>query len=297
MQGPVPGKVAFLSAPMTPDPSGRSDLVDGGRLLQLLGGRPLEGFERSFKMTHGSLLSNRYLMGLSRRRFPGAWIAEVCRRIEMPVDYLAAFEVQLPRADAIHFGFEQGERSSIYKAYLEFTHALRGSQGSAKEVILLHLAYKWEIRGDVRGDVRNPGRRTIARYECHPGLSNDAALARLARLFGPGKQAPVSAVEEMVTFASARTSEPFMYLEVSEDNNPRASFDINLHAAELRVKDIEPMLLRLQSHYAIPAGPFAELLERVRGEKLGHISGGKSRDGADFMTVYHEVQGRRHGAR
>ena len=272
---------------MTPESSGRSDLENGSRLLQLLGVRPLGGFEKSFKMSRGSLLSNRYLAGLSRRRILASWIAEVCRRIDMPEDYLAAFEVQFPRADAVHFGFEQGECSSIYKVYLEFTRALLRAGNGANETVLLHLAYKW----DVRGDVREPARRAVARYECHPGLATEAALARMADLYsGYDGQGSLSAVGEILALASRRSSEPLMYLEVSEKGNPRRSFDINVHPADLRVKDIEPMLLRLQGNYAVPAAPFGELFERVGQQKLGHVSGGTSRDGADFVTVYYEAE-------
>jgi hypothetical protein len=34
------------------------------------------------------------------------------------------------------------------------------------------------------------------------------------------------------------------------------------------------------------------MFDQVRSEKLGHLSGGTSREGREFLTVYHEVRNR-----
>lgn len=81
-----------------------------------------------------------------------------------------------------------------------------------------------------------------------------------------------------------------MYLEVSEDNNPRASFDLNLHEAGIRIGEVGALLVQARDRYAIPAGEFDSLYGRVSAHRLGHLAGGISREGSDFLTLYYPVE-------
>jgi len=262
----------------------------GGLLFRLLRDERLEGFEKSFKMADRSLLANRCLMGLSRSRIAPQKLLDICRKLAMPERFLAAFQERLPEADTVHFGFEEGESGFIYKVYLEFARRLyqalasgpRAAGSDAAEPLLLHLAYKW--------DALERGKSTVAEYRCYPQLSGQAMLERMARIYSGHKDnVAFDAVKGMLALASGRTAEALMYLEVSEQGNPRLSFDINLHAADLRLHEIEPFLSLLCTHYSIPAAQFARMFAQVRTQKLGHVAGGISREGRDFLTVYHEV--------
>ena len=262
----------------------------GGLLFRLLRNERLDGFEKSFKMADKSLLANRCLMGVSRSRIQPETLLDICRKLHMPERYLSAFEQQLPAADAIHFGFEESEHGFIYKAYLEFARRLyqalergaREAEPGDSRPILLHLAYKW--------DALDREKCTVAKYECYPSLPLRAMLGRLADIYcGQPGSVSFSVVKEIIELASGRHEAPPMYLEVGEEGNPRASFDINLHDAGLRLEEIEDQLLRLCRHYSISAGEFGRMFAQVRAEKLGHVSGGISREGRDFLTVYHEV--------
>jgi tryptophan halogenase len=257
------------------------------RFFECLRGERIEGFEKSFKMTDRSLLSERYLIGLPRVAIQPKKLFELCEKLEMPEDYLTAFKEQLPGADTIHFGFEESETGFVYKVYLEFAHRLcETPEDPAGEprAVLLHLAYKW--------DALDGCKRAIAKYECYPGLSRDAMLKRLANVYRGVGGASLEVVKDIVAAASRRTVKPLMYLEVSEAGNPRSSFDINVHAAGIRMNEIEHSLSQVQSLYSIPPARFRRLLAEVRGKKLGHVSGGIGREGKEFLTIYHEVGGR-----
>lgn len=258
---------------------------DGGDLLfRFFRHQLLEGCEQSFKLADRTLLANRWLLGVTRRALAPDSLASLCRKMAIPVPYLHDFMARLPEADIVHFGFEEGERAFIYKVYLEYAGRLRradaGHAGHAGP-LLLHRAYKW--------DVLDPGRQTIAYYHCHPGLSVEAMLDRIARIsLGRPQSLALATVKAIIALASSRSSEPPMYLEVTEEGNPRLSFDINLHAADLCLADIEPQIMPLCTQYAIPAAQIQSLYDRIRTRKLGHLSGGTSRDGGEFLTVYYE---------
>lgn len=249
----------------------------GETLLELLRGLGREGVERSFKMGASSLLADRYLIGIHKSDIAPAELFGLCARIGLPDRFVAAMKEEAQAANAFHFGYEGRESGGLYKVYLEFASRLRPD---ANEPLLLHLAYKW--------DCANPAVCTVARYVCYPGLGTEAILARLEGLYaGRTGAVALAVVKEVVSLAARRTPVPLMYLEVGEEGNPRASFDIKLHDAGMRVGEIGPLLARLRAHYAIPEAQFRPLMESAAQAGLGHLSGGISREGRDFLTVYH----------
>ncbi len=251
-------------------------LDKGMALLRLLRDLKPEGVEKSFKMAERSLLADRYLIGIHKADISPAALFSICGRMGMPEKYLSAFKENAQQANAIHFGFEGNESGGIYKVYLEFAARLEGSSPT----VLLHVAYKW--------DVIDSGIGTVARYECLPRLSTAAILQRLGDLYStrPDRVA-FDAVREIIGLAADRMREPPMYLEVREEGNPRASFDVNFHDAGIRVHEIGSQLARLREHYSIPADRFEPLYSRINEAALGHLSGGVNREGKDFLTVYY----------
>ena len=90
---------------------------------------------------------------------------------------------------------------------------------------------------------------------------------------------PLSAAKDM-----------FIYLEVSEEDNPRRSFDINLYKANLKLHELYPFLSKTSRHYSIPPEEFDPLYDQIRTRLFGHLAGGIDREGKDFLTIYYEVE-------
>ena len=112
------GRAKPLSKP-PPDRSGEQ----AARLLQLVGewGAPRQ-FERSFRMSAGSLQSNRFLLTLNAADIPGDACASalaVCVAMGMPPAQRAAAAAQFAQARAVHFGFEGDAGGCLCKLYLE----------------------------------------------------------------------------------------------------------------------------------------------------------------------------------
>lgn len=255
-----------------------------GRLFSWLQGQTLEGYERSFKMSAHSLLENRFLMGIPAAAMTPEALAGKCRELAMPTPLMESMICALPGAGSVHFGFEEGPGSAIFKIYLEYWDRLNPARQREDETVLLHQAFKWDALGS--------GRSMVADYTCFLKLSREQTLQRIAGIYNNDAGHPAyDFASRLVALACTRTDQKLMYLEVSEAQNRRASFDLNFHAADLKLRDIEPGLRRMSRYYAIPGERFELLLDTLATKTLGHLSGGASRDGDEFMTLYYDPLG------
>ena len=249
------------------------------------------GFERSFKISEKALLGNRFLFTMSKhaiRQDPHGRILNICRRMDMPKKLLEVYNQNLPSANYVHFGFEEDEKSYIYKAYLEFWTDWENetkNQPNRFDPFLVHLGFKW--------DVSEPTRCVLTRYTCYPSLSVENILERLSRVFYSDQyRAPCEIAKGIVKLASSRIShDKIFYVEVEEENNPRRSFDMNMYKAKLRLEELHFLLLDMCQHYSIPSEEFHILYDQFRAKLFGHLSGGIDREGKDFFTVYYGVEG------
>ena len=280
------------------DPTRRSDFSETGRsnksvdvLLELVKDLSLElGLERSFKISEKELLSNRFLLGTSKSAIgqdSHARILDVCKRMDMPEDFLERCRENLPDANYVHFGFEENVRTCIYKVYLEFYERIEREtkiQPIQAGPELLHLGYKW--------DASDNAKRTVTRYNWYRLLSFDEILARFSHIIDSHRHGRLLELANgMVSLASAKVpSDDILYLEVTEENNPRVSFDINVYRANLTLEELYPFLLNMCLYYSIPSEEFHMLYHRVKSKTFGHLSGGIGRDGKDFLTVYYGVE-------
>jgi hypothetical protein len=94
-----------------------------------------------------------------------------------------------------------------------------------------------------------------------------------------------------MTRASERTDPRHLFLmEVADADNPRRSYDLNVYRAELRLGDIADLVGAVAEDFAIPPPQVRALLERSGTLALGHLSGGRGRDGGEFVTLYYGVE-------
>ncbi len=247
------------------------------------------GYERSFKILERSLLSDRFLLGISKKEIEYKAqdrIIHVCEQMGMPPSLLEIFGQCLFDANYVHFGFEDDGASCIYKVYVEFWDRIKETLNppqNAARPHLLHLGFKWSPF--------EPEKKAITRYTWHPWLTEAQILDRVRVIADPGRHGHVfETAKALINIAAARMPhQDILYLEVTEADNPRKSFDINIYRGGLLVGELYPLLARLGQHYNIPYTPFHELYNQVKTERFGHLSGGINREGKDFCTVYYGV--------
>jgi len=275
-------------------PFPKSDIKDekSGLPLQLVKNLNVQyGFERSFKIFEKTLLANRFLLGFKKDSIiqnPHEKILDICRQMDMPENFLKAFQENLPEANIVLFGFEENEKTCVYKAYLEFGkkygNIIKENPYRA-EPFIMHQGFKWDTSDNTK--------RAVARYTCFPAFSVENMLERLLNVFYSKKdKSPFDIAENIVTLGLSRADKyEFLYFEAEEENNPRRSFDINMYRANLRLKELYPLLLEMCRHYSIPPDNFHSLYEPVKSQIFGHLSGGVEREGRDFLTVYFGEKG------
>ncbi|MFO7963508.1 MAG: DUF3467 domain-containing protein [Desulfobacterales bacterium] len=243
-------------------------------------------FEHSFKMTEDKLLDKRFLLGFDKRTIrenPDLELVTLCRQIGMPEDFLTAYQEKLPASHIVGFGFGEGEGVFAVKAYLEFEQRFFRafhSRGGRADPYVSHLGFKW--------DAADHAKKVLTRYTCHPGTASGEAIKRLSNYFDNEKEAgPFESVRKILETASrAPGGKRFQFLEVTEEGSQRSSFDINLYGAGLNLGDINRLLLDIARHFSLPHEPFQRLCETHKDHVLGHLAGGRDRNGKDFVTVY-----------
>ena len=248
------------------------------------------GFERSFKMFEKILLANRFLLGFKKKRIrhePHERILDICERMDMPENLVGAYSESLPDANYLHFGFGENEGTCLYKAYLEFYEKVEKeikNQPGKSGPFLMHLGFKW--------DVLDNSKRALTRYTWHPLLSVEDILVRLSNILDPQKFRNLIEIAKGIVGFASRIVHPndILYLDVTEENNPRRSFDINMYRANIQLGELYPFLSKMCRHFAIPPEEFHALYDGIKAKRFGHISGGIDREGRDFLTVYYGVE-------
>jgi tryptophan 7-halogenase len=257
-------------------------------LWQLVGGLKVRFFhERSFRLYKGVIAPNRYLLTIRKDDVgenPRGTIRELWRRLGMPDEFALFANRYLATAQFLHFGYEGAESSCLYKVYLEM--GVDPATAAASAPILLHLAFKW--------DPAESTRATLSRYYWYPGSTVDDMVGRLSKIYPHIDQEEPLAIARGILLASERRRihGSLRYLEVTEDNNQRKSFDINLYDAKIKMEDCSVFFTRMCQHFAIPNERFQALFEHVGSKAIGHLAGGTHRAGEDFFNVYYGVEER-----
>ncbi len=258
------------------------------RLWQLVGGLKIRFMhERSFRICRGAIFPNRFLLSIRKEDLgpnPRPRIVDLWQRLGMPEGFRNTAGRLLAAAPHLHFGYEASQASCLYKAYLEMAVPADRPVGPAP--MLLYLAFKW--------DPTAPSRAALTRYFWYPSLSVPGMLDRVAAIYGNGPEGePLDLVRGLFALTGERIGQgPLRYLEVTEDNSPRKSFDLNLYDARLQIKHLSPFFARMGRHYAIPTEQFEALLGPNKSRVIGHVAGGTHRGGEDFFNVYYGVEER-----
>jgi hypothetical protein len=247
-------------------------------------------FERSFKALEKQLLDNRFLLGINCKDLENRaeeCLKKICRAIGMPQNMFESFMKHLPDANHVYFGFEENEKNVIYKGYLEFRDTIEEKIKGKKTgsgPFLLYLGLKW--------DPEDSTMQSTTKYEWFPSLPVPDILSRLRLALNPdGHGGLLEIAGNLLEQVSERISyNDIQYLEVSEEDNPRRSFDINVYKAQLVLKDLYSFLMKAADHFSIPYDRFKRLYDRVECDRFGHLAGGVDRRGRDFITVYHGVK-------
>lgn len=242
------------------------------------------GREDSFKLRHATLLSQRVLFGVDRRHLPINDLLGMAQELGMPAVYEDTLRAHHAAANMVFFGSEVDGQRQVLKVYLELWDALRQRVRDTgdRSPGLLNVGVKWDAHS---------GAHCRADYLCHPMLSTTGVLGRMAQLYRqvPAPNAGALAASLVRQAAQRAPQASFLYVEVSEGDSPRQSFDLNLYKSGLSIQDVRPTLSELGLHFRLPPAQLDALLDAIAQHPLGHLSGGCDRHGDEFATIYHEI--------
>lgn len=260
-------------------------------LLQRLDGLGIPyGREDSFKCVPDEVISDRVLIGVNVGTNSAENLFSIAVENGLPASGLAALVPYAAVANAVFFGFERSGATQVCKLYVELWDQVRRQVRltGANAPLLMHLGVKW--------DPARPDRHVLARYDCHPMLGTAAILRRMALCY-PSATEVHEAARDIVAVAAERNPDASMlYLEVSEEGNPRRSFDIKLYKARMRVNDAAAQVRLAARALRIPDHLLERELQRLGPCPLGHLSSGIDRHGRPFLSIYAETLAVRDGA-
>ena len=258
------------------------------RLMQQVGALDVPyQYERSFRMTPGALMANRFLLTMNRADLGETALdqcLDIARQVDMPVSLQQQVAAPFAEAACVHFGFEAGPDGIVCKFYLEraVSDEERNTAIARDERVLLHEAFKWSPGGDLRA---------VTRYFWYPQAPIESIRDRISAIFASDSDPRARAfAERALDIAASRVgAKKLQYLEVLEDDNERRSFDLNVYEADLQVKDLQPELNNVRDYFDIKPGHFQAIYDQVRTHSLGHVAGGVHRNGKEFFNIYHGV--------
>ncbi|HEY4372174.1 MAG TPA: hypothetical protein VGN52_09635 [Burkholderiales bacterium] len=279
-----------------PEPSGSTELHllhrlregDAGwanALLRLVQDVPLYGAEKSFKLSPGELLSDRFLIGLAPKVWPQLRFEELRAALAMPPASFAAMMADLKRANFLGLAYEGSAAQRVFKAYVEFPVPAQRLPGPAPGSVAAHLiyhGYKWDPdRGEDAA---------LTRYWWAPELTADEIRHCLARhQAGIGHAAVRAAAQGMVEHCMRHgDARRFQYIEAREGAGSRVSYDLNVYAAQRPLGEVADLVRDAARALGVDTAALDTLLAESAGRMLGHVSAGTDRRGRDFLTVYYE---------
>lgn len=242
------------------------------------------GREDSFKIRTEQLISGRILIGVDCAQAPAVHMLALAARLGVPEHCLDVLRAGAGEANTVFFGLEQSGGAALVKVYLEFWDVVREkvSRTGTRAPQLLHLGVKW--------DSTRPDEHEVARYACHPLLGVRDILRRIALCYADPASPLCALAQALVRQAAHRHPDAsLLYLEVSEEGNPRSSFDINLYKAGMLLGDARAMLMAAAAQLGVAAADMERQLVLLGGCPLGHLSSGIDRHGHEFLSVYAET--------
>jgi len=246
------------------------------------------GLERSVKITQGTLADDRCLISVGRSALgedAGGRLLQMARALDLPARFAQELPAALDRADVVHFGYETLAGRDIYKVYCEYAASARRAMVSpTRAPTLVHLAYKW-MPGE-------PDSGAVTRYTWVP-YGNRIELEQKLEVLVPAEAAPQAhrcAFALVARVPALAESGELLLMEVAEPGNPRRSCDLNVYDAELKMSDVADVIDAALTDFAVPDARRRAAFDPARERMLGHLSAGRGRDGAEFVTIYFGVE-------
>ena len=245
------------------------------------------GLERSIKFVTGNIYADRILLSIHADTLgesPVTRLKSILDETGFPASSIDQVLDLLPAAELIHFGFERNASGYLYKCYLEnsveyLTAVRRGVRSSA----LVYTAFKWE-----------PGKTNglrVSEYTGHAGAELFTITNQIKEIYTENQtSSALAAILSIIEHVTEKNPQIMpMFMTVTEAENPRFSFDLNLYDASLHLNDFHDEVFLVSEYFGVDQGAWTGHYSRIEHMVLGHLSGGIDAMGEEFFTIYFGV--------
>ena len=249
---------------------------------------PIHGVERSFKLLDRTLVTDRLLISVSGAMAPTeeSTFEQFAESLGLPEQSRESVRGEIASADWMHLGFERHLGTSVFKLYAErqaaFTEAIEQPCRVTKTPVLVHQAFSWELAA--------PGPVRRSRYLAWPDTSPSRVSDAVSRRFFPIGSATGAALLRIYKRARRAAGHDLFVLEVEEPGTPRRSIDVNLYPSGLQLDEIADLVGPLFESVGVASPVSASTATSAStSAQVGHVAGGISRNGHEFLTIYYRV--------
>lgn len=251
-----------------------------GRILKVLQGIPLTGWEVSCKFSPHGWSAGRLVVGFAPRGISRNYLARFPANLGMPPAVAAIFAEQWPRCRQIGLACEAGADSAVFKVYLEYPRPLSRSVQPPSQVI---RGFKWPV--DKPADWHETG------YWCLNGMTAAAAHDRLRRVEATAQELALlhSELADILLMGLKRRAgewRDFQMLEIREADSPRNALGLRFYESGLIVGDLAPGLKSLGANWRLPSEDIAHFLSVASNREIGWLHAGIGSDSLPFLNLY-----------
>ena len=238
-------------------------------------------FEPSFKIMRKSVNSDRFLLILFLPKLKISeqeFLNEFATLFNLPSDFKDIIAEHITGRREVIVGFDSSKDFPIIKLYIETSiDSLHNNEQP------LYRAFKWQIEC--------PENKSIDDYFLKNVESRKDILICIENLFNCEDASALRVTKDLFNLEGGQIgTDKLLYLEVEDQDRSRKSFDIRLYDANLSMRKLMPILLRVADRFSLESEPIEQLLSREKDKTFGHLSSGYDKNGEEFMTFYYGAQ-------
>lgn len=208
-----------------------------------------------------------------------AAVLQICAAMSSPLEFRSSIAERFADAQFVHFGFERSAESLIGKCYLEFCCDAAVEKQIKSPVF---LGYKWSATHSESSVISEYIPQQVTSWQ----TLVDRVLADLPLTI----RHSVDDLLKALSSGSATNGDDaslVRLLKVTEANNPRLSYDVNVYNLERHISDIAPQIRSVSAQFECPQERVEDWLRNTESATVGHIAVGRGRNGSSFCTIYH----------